>query len=77
MKKETILAVEKRSVTINSTEGLAPNIAGYLTGKLNVVGEKIHGERLWYIIENSQGIKCQVPSDLCEFKIKKTNKKNK
>jgi len=66
--------MEKRAVKIKSTEGLAPNIASYLKGKLFVVGEMIHGEQLHYIVENSTGIKCQVPSKQCELKTTKTKK---
>lgn len=68
--------MEKRAVKIKSTEGLAPNIIEHLKGKMFVVGEMIHGGQLHYIVENSIGTKCQVPSSQCEFKTTKT-KKNK
>tara|TARA_R110001599_G_scaffold194940_2_gene391161 strand:+ start:845 stop:1051 length:207 start_codon:yes stop_codon:yes gene_type:complete len=68
--------MEKRVVKIKSTEGLAPNIVEHLKGKLFIVSEVIHSEQLHYIVENSKGIKCQVPSNQCEFKTTKL-KKNK
>lgn len=69
---------KKRVVKIKSIDGLAPNIASYLTGKLITVGEKILAEKLYYIVENSKGIKVKVLASNCEFKkqvkLKKENK---